>query len=311
MLDYMPVQATSWASQVDWINNLINYISVFCTLGITGVMLFFAVRYRRRDEPTETPYITHNTGLETVWTVIPSIIVMGVFYYGFTVYREMRTPPANAMEINVKAFSWRWEFSYPNGRKSTKTLVVPLGKPVRLIMTSERVIHSFFIPAMRVKEDVYAGNYSYLWFTPTKLGDFHIFCAEYCGRGHSDMRGVLRVVTPEQFEDFLLERKEADAPVLTPAEQGKQLFEIKACLGCHSVDGSAMVGPSLQGIFAKKERQLASGEMVPIDENYIRESILNPEAKIAAGFEKIPMPAFAGQLNDEELQALIAYLKSL
>ena len=316
MLDFMPEQASEWAPRVDLINNVITWASVFFTVAICGAMLYFAYRYRRKPDydpaDPKTPNITHNSALETVWTVVPSIICMFLFYYGFAVYHDMRTPPSNAIEINVDAQKYSWSFTYPNGRKATTDLVVPLGKPVRLIMTSHDTLHSFFVPSMRVKEDVVPNVYSYLWFTPTMLGQFHLFCTEYCGVGHSTMRGSVKVVSAEAFQDFLLDRKAADAPQLTPAQQGEQLFQSKACVGCHSIDGTARVGPSFKGIFARGKEPIFQQEEVTVDENYIRESILNPSAKLVAGFEKTaPMPSFQGQLSEDELKALIAYLKSL
>ena len=311
LFSWMPEQAATWAADVDALNNFITNASVFFTVVITGVMLWFAWKYRKTSENQETAYITHNAALETVWTVIPSVVVIVVFVYGLMSYKEMRTVPASSIEINVQAWKWRWEFTYPNGKTTTGELVVPLGEPVRLIMTSNDVIHSFFIPVMRVKEDVYKGNYSYLWFTPTKLGEFHIFCAEYCGLQHSGMLATLKVVTPEAYQDFLIDRVDGEAPKLPPEELGKELYTKKGCVACHSLDGSAIIGPSFKGLFAAKERKFADGSTAPLDENYIRESILNPNAKIVEGYPAGQMPAFEGQLSEEELSGLIAYLKTL
>jgi cytochrome c oxidase subunit 2 len=206
MLDMMPEQATSWAAQVDWINNFITYVSAFCTLAITGVMIIFAVRYRQKDgKDHETPYVTHNAVLESIWTVVPTLVCIFVFYYGLVVYQDMRNVPANALEVQVKGFQWRWEFLYPNGTKSTNELVVPVDTPIRLVMTSDDVLHSFFIPSMRTKEDVVPGKYSYLWFQPEKLGEYPIFCTEYCGLQHAKMLAQLRVVSNEQYQDYILE----------------------------------------------------------------------------------------------------------
>ncbi len=306
----MPEQAATWSADVDWLNDLITNLSVFFTVTLTGAMIYLGVKYRKKSEDQEVAYITHNAMLETVWTVVPTIICAVMFVYGIISYKEMRTPPSSAIEINVDAYSWRWDFTYPGGKKSTNTLVVPLGQPIRLIMTSHDVIHSFFIPAMRVKEDVYQGNYSYLWFEPIKLGEFHIFCAEYCGLQHSAMIGKVKVVTQEEYEDYLVDRKAGDAPQLSPAEAGKVLYTEKTCNTCHSLDGSQTLGPSFKGLFASKERKLADGTVVPIDENYIRESILQPQAKMVEGFSPI-MPAFEGQLSEEDIANLIAYLKTL
>lgn len=310
MFTFMPEQASTWAAYVDWVNNFITDIAVFCILAITGVMIYFAIRYRRRSDNDKTPYITHSASLETAWTVIPSVICIFVFYYGMDSYREMRTPPPNAMEVNVSGVQWRWDFEYSNGKRTTNELVVPVGKPVKLIMRSQDVTHSFYIPAMRVKEDVLASIYTQLWFTPTKLGTYHIFCAEYCGLQHSGMRGRLRVVTEGEFGDFLYERIDPAAIEVPPAERGKMLFAEKGCAACHTVDGSKGLGPSLQGVMGK-ERVMSDGTKLVADENYIQESILNSQEKIVQGFEGIVMPAFAGQLSPAEVDSLIAYLKTL
>ena len=212
LFDFMPVQASTWAGDVDWMNNWITNISVFCTLVITGVMLYFAIKYRASKTAAPTSKVNHSITLETVWTVVPTIIVIYVFWAGFDVYREMRTPPANAIEVGVTGYKWAWNFSYETGKQSTNELVVPIGEPIKLIMKSKDVLHSLFIPAMRVKEDLRGDQYSFLWFTPTKLsidqpnGYFHIFCAEYCGLQHSGMLGKLKVVTREEYNDYIHDR---------------------------------------------------------------------------------------------------------
>lgn len=307
MLDFMPEQASNWAKNVDWINNLITDISVISIVLITAAMLYFAVKYRRSKAPESTSTVSHNTTIETVWTVIPTVVCLFVFYFGYAEYKEMRNPPSNALEINVLGQKWNWSYTYPNGKTASEELVVPLGKPVRMIMTSSDVLHSFFIPAMRVKEDVIHGVYSHLWFTPTKLGVYHIFCAEYCGTNHSGMLSKLKVVTPEEFEYFLADR---GAVELTPQEAGQKVFKNNGCNSCHSIDGSALVGPSLKGLFARKA-ELEDGSSQDVDENYIRESIFMPQAKIAKGYAQVPMTSFQGRINEEEMANLIAYLKTL
>jgi cytochrome c oxidase subunit 2 len=310
LFNWMPPAASEWAPQVDWLHNLITWISVFFTIAITLVMIYFAIRYRRKNDDDETAFITHNVTIETVWTVVPTVIVIWIFGFGYLSYKEARTPPANAQEVYVEGYKWAWQFTYENGKKSTQDLVVPLGEPTRLIMTSRDVIHSFYIPAMRIKEDVYKGNYSYIWFTPNKLGEYHIFCTEYCGAGHSDMLGKLKVVSKEAYQDFLLSRKDADAPQLPPAELGKELFTKNNCKQCHSLDGSNGIGPSLKGVFAAGSREFTDGTKAEVDENYIRESIQYSNKKIVVGYAPM-MPAFADTFSEEELNQLIAYLKTL
>lgn len=309
MFDYssfMPEQASSWSADVDWLNAFITNVSIFCILGITGVMLYFGVKYRRRSENQETAYITHSASLETVWTLIPTLVCMFVFYKGYVTYHEMRNPPAHSIEVAVQGFQWGWNFQYSTGKKSASELVVPVGQPVRLVMKSQDVNHSFFIPVMRVKEDLVASMYTYLWFTPTKVGEFPIFCAEYCGLTHYNMRATLRVVSNEEYQDFINDRR---AQELTPQDKGLAKMKELACISCHSLDGSPLVGPTFKGVWGKSE-ELVDGSKVNVDENYVRESILNPNAKIVKGFAPA-MPAFEGRANDEDIGNIIAYLKTV
>lgn len=307
MLDFMPTQGSNWAKNVDWINNLITNISVVSIALITLVMLYFAVKYRRGKNPSSTSKVSHNSTLETVWTVVPTVICLFVFYFGYAEYKDMRNPPSNAIEINVTASKWSWAFQYPNGKTAAEELIVPIGKPVRMIMTSTDVLHSIFIPAMRVKEDIINGVYSHLWFTATKLGEFHIFCAEYCGTNHSGMRAKLKVVTAEEYDYFLADR---GAVELSPEEAGAKVFKEKGCNSCHTIDGSALIGPSLKGLFARTS-EFEDGSSAKVDENYINESVMAPQKKIVKGFAQVPMIAFEGRIDEKEMNALIAYLKTL
>lgn len=303
LFDFMPSEDSTWSSRVDWLNNLITAISVVCIVGITIVMLYFAIKYRRKsDDQQSQAYITHNALIETVWTVIPTIVCIFMFFFGYNIYHEMRNPPAGSLEINVVGKKWAWDFFYPNGKKSTGELVVPVGEPVKLIMTSEDVIHSFFLPGMRVKEDVYNGNYSYLWFTPIKIGESRIFCTEYCGTGHSEMLGKVKVVSKAEFNDYV-----ADKVELPPAELGKTLYE-NNCKVCHNTNSEKKVGPGFHGIFGAKH-EIEDGSVVECDENYIRESIKNPSAKIVKGYPNAmtPFPNF----SEKEVSSIIAYLKTL
>ena len=305
----MPPQASSWAERIDFINAWITYVSMFCTVAITGAAVYFAIKYRRRADNQQSTFITHNAVLETVWTVIPTIVVIWIFWYGIVLYKEMRTPPSNPIEVTVDGYKWRWEFQHANGKKATNELVVPLGKPVRLIMRSNDVLHSFYIPAMRVKEDLVGAFYTYLWFNPIKLGEFNIFCAEYCGLNHSAMRAQLKVVTPEQYQDYLLDRG-ATVENLPPEQLGEKTFKEKGCNACHSLTGTPGVGPSLKGVAGSKVA-LADGSSVEADENFLRESILHPNAKIVQGFAPNLMPVFEGQLTEDQIKGLIAYIKTV
>ena len=317
--DYMPEQASSWAAEVDWMNNWITDVSTICTVAITAVMLYFAWRYRSGKNPKPTSDIDHSQNLEIVWTVVPTIVCIYCFYIGFDLYKEMRTPPANSLEVAVQGYKWGWNFTYENGKTSSSDLVVPIGEPVKLVMKSNDVLHSFFIPSMRVKEDLRGDRYSYLWFTPTKLSakeptspnekrvdkGFPIFCAEYCGLNHSGMRARLKVVSRQEYDDFLNER---GAVELTPMELGQKVYTERACNTCHSLDGSKLVGPSFKNLFGSK-REFTSGDALVADENYLRESILNSQAKIVSGYAAV-MPAFEGQLNESEIDALITFIKA-
>ena len=313
-LDYMPVDASTWGADVDWMNNWITNVSVLCTVIITGVMLYFAIKYRASTHPKPTSKVNHSALLETVWTVVPSIIVIYVFYVGFVVYEDMRNPPANSVEVTVTGYRWAWAFTYENGKSTTNELVVPVDEPVRLVMKSKDVIHSFFIPAMRIKEDVRADRYSFLWFHPTITsadqpgGYFPVFCAEYCGRSHSEMLAKLRVVTREEYNDFLHDRSGEDLSKLTPVQRGEKLYIEKACNTCHSLDGSVVLGPTFKDLFGKL-REFETGNSVTCDENYLKESILYSTMKIVKGFGRV-MPAFEGLLKDEEVDDLVAFIKA-
>ena len=305
-LNWMPEQASSWASSVDWINNFITYVATVCTIGITGAMLYFSYKYRRKGPNDKTEYITHNATLETVWTVVPTVVCIFVGFCGFFVYKDMRTPAGNPIEIQVTGQKWFWTYKYENGKTADNDLVVPVNQPVRLIMKSKDVTHSFFVPAMRVKEDVIGSDYHYMWFLPTETGNFHIFCAEYCGKSHSKMTGILRVVSMSEYEDFINDRKKED---LAPEDLGKKLYASKACITCHSLDGSKILGPSFKGLYGREE-EMSDGEKVKVDESYLRESILYSTKKVVKGFQPV-MPSYDGQMKDEEIEGLIAFIKTV
>ena len=304
-------EASLASHDVDAVFIFILVIAGFFFVLTQGLLIYFAVRYRRRKgEEVSTPYITGNHALEIVWIVIPSLLLVGIFAYGLVVFLRMRTPLPGAVEVQVTASQFQWSFKYPDGRTSANELRLALGKPVKLIMTSRDVIHGFFIPDYRQKQDVLPGSYTYLWLLPKRAGTFDIYCSQYCGTGHSLMRGTL-IVMPEA--DYLSweqgERKKLQAGTQAPADKGKTVFENAGCLGCHSIDGSAKVGPTLKGVFGSQV-ELSDGKTVAADEEYLRESIVDPNAKIVKGFQPI-MPSFKGTLKDEEVAAIIAYLKTL
>ena len=309
---FMPIPGTQLATQVDTLYAFILWASFVALLFLIGGMIYFVYKYRYREGASEkTPRITHNLTLELTWSLIPLAIFMFVFAWGWYIFHGMRTVPKNALEIHVFGKQWLWEFAYKSGKKSINELVVPLGKPVKLIMNSKDVIHSFFIPSFRIKQDVLPGRYTYLWFTADKEGIFHVFCTEYCGTAHSSMLAKLKVLPVDKYEAWLLKgRKDAKAAPVGLIEQGQQLYVRRNCIGCHSTNGTHGIGPSLKGIYGSR-RKLASGRSPIADENYLRESTLNANRQIVKGYAYGIMPTFQGQLKEEELLALIEYMKSL
>lgn len=303
-------QASTMASPVDDLFNFILLTSLISFAIIVFGKLIFLIRFWRRRKPEHlTPYITGHTKTEISVAVVLTIWVMVIFYYGWIEYKKLRAAPTDSMEIYVTGKQWLWEIQYPDGRSLTNELVVPKDKPVKLIMTSKDVLHSFFVPNFRVKQDVIPNAYTSLWFQATQTGEHPIYCAEYCGAAHSGMLGKVKVLEPEEFEAWQLAEYLGETKPTAAAESGKDLFTAKGCQACHSTDGSQGLGPTQQGIFGH-EVELADGTQVTADENYLRESIMEPANKVVKGFQPI-MPTFKGQLSDEEINALIAFIKSL
>lgn len=304
---WMPQKASTFSSEVDWVFYFIFYISLFFFLLIIALALFMVLRYRKRpgQGPQQSP--AHNTALELTWTAIPVVIVVLIFYFGFRGFVDMAFWPSGSYDIQVEAQKWSWSFRYPNGHVDTD-LHVPRDVPVVLTMKSLDVIHSFFVPQFRIKRDVVPGRYNKAWFEATQTGTFDVFCAEYCGTGHSNMHSLVVVHEQGEFDQWLANAMKY-LESLPPEEAGAQLFQKRGCNQCHTIDGSASTGPSMKGIFGH-EQPLASGDRILVDENYIRESILNPSAKIAAGFDNV-MPTYQGRLKENELDYVITYIKSL
>lgn len=304
---WLPAQRSTYAHEVDNLFYFILWLSVFFFSLIMGLMVYFVWKYRAREGHTSQPSPIHNTTLEVVWTAIPVILVIIIFYMGFTGFMNIANPPQNAYEINVTGMKWKWLFTYPNGYVDEK-LHVPVNRPIRLVMTSEDVIHSLYIPAFRMKMDVVPGRYHKIWFNATKEGEYDIYCAEYCGTNHSDMITKTVVHAPGEFEKWL-EQASNFLATLPPHEAGEKLYKQRGCSGCHSVDGKANTGPTFQNLFGHPV-QLKDGSTVEADENYIRESILNPQAKVVGGYQPV-MPTYKGKIKDEEILAIIEYLKTL
>jgi len=293
-------------------------LSIFCFIGITAATVYFVIRYRHRPGHKAEPSAAHNDTMELTWTIIPTIIVIFLFVFGWRDYVNVVTPPQKAVEIQVLAQKWNWTFTHQNG-VSDNVLYVPVNTPIRLVMTSKDVIHSFYAPVMRTKQDVLPRRYTFAWFYPTKVGTYRLYCAEYCGgqdvppgqpalgSGHSQMKTVLVVLEQGDYAKYLNDA--ADTSSMKPEDLGAKLYEKKGCIGCHSVDGSAKVGPTWKGDFGQKAT-MADGSSIVVDENYIKESILSPQAKARPGYPP-SMPSFEGQIKENEIQAIIAYIKSL
>lgn len=308
---FLPPAKTAVAEQYDTLFWFVHISSLVVTIGIVVAIIYFIIKYRRKSENDVTPVITHNNKLEVTWSVIPLIITLVLFGWGFQTYIDMTKAPTDAYEVNVTAQKWLWRFQYKSGASTTNELHVPAGRPVKLIMQSQDVIHSFYVPDFRIKQDVIPGRYTEAWFQAREPGESIVFCTEYCGTDHSNMLAKVIVHEPEEFAQWLEDNSgAATKPTdLAPADWGEQLVQQNACATCHSTDGTELTGPTWQSAFGSQE-QLADGSTVTVDENYIRESILNPNAKIVQGYGQV-MPSYQGQLNDEQINAIIEYIKTL
>jgi cytochrome c oxidase subunit 2 len=297
-----PERASTMAGNVDALFIFLLIVTGMVTLLIFTCLLYFAARYRyRANVPAEQ--IEGSTPLELTWSVIPLGVFLVIFVWGAVVYFKERTPPRDSTEVYVVAKQWMWKLEHAEGQREINELHVPVGRDVKLIMTSQDVIHSFFVPAFRIKQDVLPGRYTTTWFRATKPGTYHLFCAEYCGTQHSGMIGSVVVLEPAQYETWM--SGGSTGPL---SATGEKVFAELGCATCHRSDAQGR-GPNLQGLFGKPVR-LQDGRTLVADENYIRESILDPGAKIVNGYKPV-MPTFQGLLSEEQLNGLVAYLKSL
>lgn len=304
-LPLYPEQASNFAPHVDALMLFIIVTCVFFALAVTVAIIFFLYKFRRKT-PDEIGVAIHgDMRLETAWIVVPLVLALAMFAWGAVVYVNFRRAPSDTLDIYVVGKQWMWKLQQPNGQKEINELHVPLGQDVRLIMSSEDVIHDFAVPAFRVKMDVVPGHYNTLWFRPTKVGKYHFFCSQYCGTNHAIMGGWVTVMEPDEYTAWLASSSGMNA---NPLLAGEKLFAERSCLACHASDGKGQ-GPSLNGLFGGQVR-LADGSTVTADEGYIRESILNPKSKIVAGYQPL-MPSFQGQLTEEQTLDLISYVKSL
>ncbi len=308
-LQIAPEQASTVAGRVDALFYFLCVVSIIVTLLISGFILVFFWRYRQKPGDESKPFrgvgLTERETkrLEMVWIGVPLVVFLVIFWWGAKLFAAMSTPPDNAMQIYVVGKQWMWKVQHLGGKREINELHVPVGTPVKLTMTSEDVIHDFYVPAFRVKQDVMPGRYTTMWFEATKVGEYHLFCAEYCGTKHSEMIGKVVVMEPRAFETWL-----GGGKTRSLSEAGEQLFNELGCATCHN-DASTSRGPQLKGLFGRRV-QLASGEQVLADESYLRESILAPQKKVVAGYQPV-MPTYVAQLTEEKVIELIAYIRSL
>jgi cytochrome c oxidase subunit 2 len=285
-------------------------ISIVLLIGVTGAMVYFAIRYHHKRNPTPT-HVPDNHKLEIIWTVIPTLIVLAMFWYGYKGFLEIRRVPADAMKIQVTGQMWKWTYEYENGKK-TDTLYVPQGRNVKLLLKSVDVLHSFYIPAFRIKEDAVPGRQQYLWFKPQGIGAADVFCAEFCGVSHAYMISTVQVMTAESFAHWYAATNDVPAPpaVGTVGSEGAKLVQSKGCLACHRLDETRLIGPGLAKIFGRRQIVVADGQEreVTVDEAYLRRALTEPGKEVVKGYSNQMTHT---PLAEPELTALIEYLKSL
>ncbi len=320
---FLPDQASEYARDVD---HLHYFIIITTLLGAAGVFLaaiVFLVRYRRRSDADVTPHVVPKAIHEVFFVGFPLALFLLWFAIGFPIYLRLSTPPADAMDVFVQGKQWMWKFSYPGGPNAIDALRVPAGRPVRLLITSRAVLHSFFVPALRVKQDALPGRYTQTWFKADRPGRYEIFCAEYCGLSHSGMLGELVVMPPADFDAWLTQQRRgftssqdsapiAGEPVLPDSsvvEQGQRVAAEAGCLKCHSVDGTRHIGPTWADLYMRREK-LTTGKTIVADEAYLTKSMMDPAADIVEGFQNV-MPTFQGKLTPPEVAAIVEYIKSL
>ncbi len=299
-----PPSASTVAVEMDLLYGFIVAVCAFFTVLVAALVVYFTIKYRRRHPDDVGADIHGSLSLELTWTFIPFVLSLVMFAWGASLFFRLATPPANAMELFVVGKQWMWKVQHPEGVREINEMHVPTGRPVRITLGSEDVLHDYSIPAFRVKMDAVPGKLTTLWFEATTPGRYHIFCAEYCGTKHSGMIGEVIVMHPQDYEVWLAGGRSTG----TAAQNGERLFSDLACITCHKTDSTGR-GPSLLGVFGSQV-ELASGQKVTADENYLRESIMNSQAKIVKGYQGI-MPAFQGMVSEENLMQLIAYIKTL
>jgi cytochrome c oxidase subunit 2 len=307
---WMPFEGSVTVRAVDWVYYFMYWMSVISVAAIFGAMLYFIFKYKAKSRAANERALRspdHSTTLEVTWSVLPLFVVIALFVWGFKGFVDLRTPPKDSLEIRATGQKWKWLFTYPGGM-TDDTLHVPVDRPVRMVINSVDVIHSLYLPNFRQKMDAVPGRYTDLWFQATRAGDYPVECAEYCGTSHSNMLTHVVVHPPGGYEQWVQEQQ-SKLTNLPPEELGKLLYEKQGCNACHTVTGAALIGPTWKGLFGKTE-SFADGSSAKVDENYIRQSIVDPGAKVVQGFAP-SMPTFAGKLKDAEIDGIIAYIKSL
>ena len=304
---WLPPQRSTTAHEIDSLYQFILISSIILTLLVTAAMIYFIVKYRRKSH-TDRPRDVHESRwLEISWIVIPTLLVLVVFFWGFRAYVSTSIPPTDAIEIKVTAQKWAWTFEYDNGVQGFSEIWVPAGRPIKLTMTSNDVLHSFYVPEFRIKHDVLPNRYSFVWFEAPDEGVYQVLCTEYCGTGHSNMGARIHVVSTQEYYNIVQNGPPSAGPT-APAALGERLYTQRQCKTCHSIDGSAGVGPSWLGIW-NQPQQHVDGSSIVADSAYIHQSIVAPQAHIVAGFANGNMPSYEGQLDDVQIEGITAYIR--
>lgn len=320
---FLPEQASSFAYDVDRLHYVIIGVTMFMSTLVGMTALLFFVRFRRRSENQITPRVVPSRTLEVLFIVVPLSFFLACFAWSFSDFVRIQTPPPHSMDVYVMGKQWMWKFSYPDGPNSISTLRVPAGRPVRLLLTSRDVIHSFFVPEFRVKTDVLPGRYTQLWFEATKPGTYQIFCTEFCGLEHYAMRGEVVVLDPQEFDTWMEDQRrglvlrqdaapsagEPVSPSTDLAAQGERVAAQQGCLRCHTTDGTPHIGPTFLDLYGRRET-MADGRVVVADEGYLTRSIMDPRAEIVRGYDPV-MPPYHGKLDPTQTAALIEFIRSL
>jgi cytochrome c oxidase subunit 2 len=318
---FLPEQGSAWAVEVDHLHYFVITITMISATLVGLVSLLLFVRYRRRSETATTPHIEPKAIHEVLFIGVPLAFFLLWFAIGFPLFVQLQTPPKNAMDVYVQGKKWMWKFAYPGGPNGADVLRVPAGRPIRLLITSRDVIHSFFVPDFRIKQDAVPGRYSQTWFTASSPGRHQVFCAEYCGLGHSAMLAEIVVMAPADYDAWLMEVRRSTVvasqdsppagsdPITTLSDQGRRLASEYGCLKCHTVDGTRHIGPTFLDLYRKSEK-LQDGRTVVADEAYLTESMMDPAGKLVAGFQNV-MPTFQGRIPGPEIAAIVEFIKTL